>query len=264
MVWKASQSVRVCHGGAIAGLNECTNGCMSVVLRSCFSYQVAAGSTTSEKIVVLVIRKSSVSSRSSLPSGASSRQTHVRRARLSAAPRSARSERVGAEQVLEEVLVALAGGAEQVGPPDRSAPAGSSPGASGSSPAKPQLAGLELRRRRTRPTGLPGGRGLVGEVERVAVERRVRRHPAHPRATARCTSAVRLARRTARWPVRGGQRVGAERGRSGTGRCAGTSTRSGSCCRGGRVPVQRDGELGVAGDRAAPSPGRRSAPSRRR
>ena len=45
---KASKSVRVCHGGVIAGLKACTNGCMSVVDRSCFSYQVAAGSTTSE------------------------------------------------------------------------------------------------------------------------------------------------------------------------------------------------------------------------
>ena len=44
----ASKSVLVSHGGAIAGLNECTNGCMSVVEMSCFSYQVAAGSTTSE------------------------------------------------------------------------------------------------------------------------------------------------------------------------------------------------------------------------
>ena len=73
MVCQASQSVRVCQGGAMAGLNECTNGCMSVVLRSCFSYQVAAGRTTSEKIVVLVCRKSIVISRSSFPSGASSR-----------------------------------------------------------------------------------------------------------------------------------------------------------------------------------------------
>ena len=48
MALKMAKSVRVCHGGAIAGLNECTNGCMSVVLRSCFSYQVAAGSTMSE------------------------------------------------------------------------------------------------------------------------------------------------------------------------------------------------------------------------
>lgn len=74
MPWKASKSVRVCHGGLIAGVKACTNGCMSVLLRSCFSYQVAAGSTMSEKSVVEVIRKSSDSSRSSLPSGASSRQ----------------------------------------------------------------------------------------------------------------------------------------------------------------------------------------------
>ncbi len=74
MPWKASKSVRVCHGGLIAGVNAWMNGCMSVVLRSCFSYQVAAGSTTSENRVVEVIRKSSDSSRSSLPSGASSCQ----------------------------------------------------------------------------------------------------------------------------------------------------------------------------------------------
>ncbi len=45
---------------------------MSVLDRSCFSYQVAAGSTTSENSVVLVMRKSIVTSRSSLPRGASS------------------------------------------------------------------------------------------------------------------------------------------------------------------------------------------------
>jgi hypothetical protein len=44
----ASQSVRASHGGGTAWLNECTNGCMSVMERSCFSYQVAAGRTTSE------------------------------------------------------------------------------------------------------------------------------------------------------------------------------------------------------------------------
>ena len=78
IVWKASKSVRVCHGGEIAGLNECTNGCMSVLERSYFSYQVAAGSTMSENSVVLVIRKSRVSSRSSLPTGASSRHVTSR------------------------------------------------------------------------------------------------------------------------------------------------------------------------------------------
>ena len=54
-----SKSVRVCHGGLIAGLNAWINGCMSVDDRSCFSYQVAAGSTTSVNSVVLVMRKSS-------------------------------------------------------------------------------------------------------------------------------------------------------------------------------------------------------------
>jgi hypothetical protein len=38
MAWNASKSVLVSQGGAIAGLNECTNGCMSVEDRSCFSY----------------------------------------------------------------------------------------------------------------------------------------------------------------------------------------------------------------------------------
>ena len=112
-----SKSVRVCHGGGIAGLKACTNGCMSVLDRSYFSYQVAAGSTTSENSVVDVIRKSSVSSRSSLPAGASSRQRTSRgrgvRRRL-----GARGRVLGPEQVAQEVLVALAGGAEQVRPPD--------------------------------------------------------------------------------------------------------------------------------------------------
>jgi len=73
-----SKSVRVCHGGEIAGGNALTNGCMSVVLRSCFSYHVAAGRTTSANRVVDVIRKSRASSRSSFPSGASSRQVTSR------------------------------------------------------------------------------------------------------------------------------------------------------------------------------------------
>jgi len=48
---------------------------MSVEERSCFSYQVAAGSTMSDSRVVEVLRKSAVNSRSSLPTGASSRHT---------------------------------------------------------------------------------------------------------------------------------------------------------------------------------------------
>src|SRR5215468_2041093 len=78
IVPNASQSVRASHGGGTAWLNECTNGCMSVIERSCFSYQVAAGRTTSEYRPV------------------------VRRA----------------EQMAQEVLLALARGAEQVRAPD--------------------------------------------------------------------------------------------------------------------------------------------------
>ena len=74
IVWNVSQSVRASHGGGTAWLNECTNGCMSVIDRSYFSYQVAAGSTTSEYRPVVVMRKSTVTSRSSLPRGISSRQ----------------------------------------------------------------------------------------------------------------------------------------------------------------------------------------------
>ena len=80
---------------------------MSVVVRSCFSYQVAAGSTTSLKIVVDVFRKSIVISRSSLPSAAFSAHT-TSCGRWSGGASMARGGRVGAEQVAQEVLVALA------------------------------------------------------------------------------------------------------------------------------------------------------------
>ncbi|MDT4864361.1 hypothetical protein FQZ97_991220 [compost metagenome] len=48
------------------------NGCMSLVLRSFFSYQLAVGRTMSEYRQVVLMRKSSVTSRSSLPCGACS------------------------------------------------------------------------------------------------------------------------------------------------------------------------------------------------
>jgi len=80
---------------------------MSVVLRSCFSYQVAAGSTTSLKIVVDVCRKSRLSSRSSLPSGASS--THVMsRGRLSGGVSVARTEEVVPSRCLRKYSLPLA------------------------------------------------------------------------------------------------------------------------------------------------------------
>src|SRR5690625_3930328 len=43
-----SQSDLASHGGEIAGLNGCTNGCKSVLDKSNFSYHVAAGKIISE------------------------------------------------------------------------------------------------------------------------------------------------------------------------------------------------------------------------
>ncbi len=84
------------------------------------------------------------------------------------------------EQVLEEVLVALGRRAEQVGPPDRQDP-------------REVLRRVRVLAREAEPAllelvddvrghRLPRGRGLVGDVVGVAVEGRVGRHPAHPRA----------------------------------------------------------------------------------
>src|SRR5665811_1738058 len=67
-----SQSLRDSHTGSTADVSGWMNGCMSEVLRSFFSYQVAVGSTMSEYMQVVDMRKSMVTSRSSFPSGASS------------------------------------------------------------------------------------------------------------------------------------------------------------------------------------------------
>ncbi len=220
MAWKASKSVRVCHGGSIAGVNACTNGCMSVLERSCFSYQVAAGSTTSENSVVEVIRKSSDAAGRACPP-APRRATSRRCGRCPRAPRSARSERVGAEQVAQEVLVALGRRAEQVGPPHGRAPAASSPGRPG--PCR-RTAGRRTSAGRRRAGDRParGGR-LVGDVERVAVERAGTTASSPSGPTARAGRPC-LARRTA--PARCGPTARRRRSRrSATGRCAGTSTR---------------------------------------
>ncbi len=64
-----SQLVFDSQAGSMAGLKGCMNGCMSVVLRSCISYQVAAGKTTSEYRALVLMRISVVTRRSSLPSG---------------------------------------------------------------------------------------------------------------------------------------------------------------------------------------------------
>src|SRR5690606_39047101 len=65
-----SQSLFACQGGDIAALNGWMNGCMSVLLRSYFSYHVAAGNTISENNPELVMRKSIAINRSVFPSGA--------------------------------------------------------------------------------------------------------------------------------------------------------------------------------------------------
>src|SRR5699024_4934077 len=71
---KTSQSDFASHGVAIAGLNGWTKGCMSVLLKSLFSYQVAAGRMISEYSDVPDMRKSTLTSKSNLPSAASSLQ----------------------------------------------------------------------------------------------------------------------------------------------------------------------------------------------
>src|SRR5699024_8962554 len=59
------------HNGSTAGLNGCTNGCISVEEISSFSYHVAAGRTISEYKGVEVIRKSKETSKSNFPSTSS-------------------------------------------------------------------------------------------------------------------------------------------------------------------------------------------------
>src|SRR3990172_4228026 len=63
------------HDGGTAASRQLTKECMSVVFRSDFSYQVAAGRTMSEYRVEVSIRKLRSTTRSSFPSGAFSCQT---------------------------------------------------------------------------------------------------------------------------------------------------------------------------------------------
>ena len=126
---------------------------------------------------------------------------------------------------------------------------------------EPQVAGLELvddvlghrlaRPRRPRRRGRAGCGRRSGTTASSPSGRSGRsRRRCSSRPAVRCRSSRTACRRRT--------------GRSGTGRCAGTSTPSGSCCRGGRFQSSAERELGPAGDRPAPSPARRSAPSRRR
>ena len=118
MRWNISKSLLASHGGSMAGVKACTKGCMSVLDRSYFSCQVA-GSTMSESSVVDVIR-SQPTAAGRASSGISSRQTTSRgRAWVLLVGHDVG---VGAEQVLEEVLVAFGRGAEQVRAPQRQRP----------------------------------------------------------------------------------------------------------------------------------------------
>src|SRR5579859_4541454 len=83
-----SQSLRDSQTGSIAADRGRIKGCMSEVLRSFFSYQVAVGNTMSEYMQVVDIRKSSVTRRSSFPSGASSCQVTSAGFFLPCSPRS--------------------------------------------------------------------------------------------------------------------------------------------------------------------------------
>ena len=114
--WKSSKSLLASHGGSIAGVKACTNGCMSVEERSCFSYQVAAGQHDVGE-----------QRRRGHPEVGRDQQVELALGRLVVPGHLGRARRlgvlaahdvvVGAEQVLQEVLVALGRGAHQVGPP---------------------------------------------------------------------------------------------------------------------------------------------------
>ncbi|GAA3167056.1 hypothetical protein GCM10020001_110650 [Nonomuraea salmonea] len=174
MAWKAAKSVRVCHGGSMAGVKACTNGCMSVEDRSCFSYQVAAGSTMSENSVVDVIRKSSDSSRSSLPRGASSGQA-TPSGRLSGGACWARTAESAPSRWRRKYSLPLAEEPSRLARHTVST-RGQFAGGVGVLAGEAEPPGGDLPRH---VRGRVVAR-LVGQVERVAVERRIRRHPPQP------------------------------------------------------------------------------------
>ncbi len=153
---------------------------------------------------------------------------------------------VGAQQVLEEVLVALARRAQQVGPPDREHARPVLLGV-GILDGELHLAGRQLLRH------VVGGRlarrlRLVDDVERVAVELRVGRHPAgsgrlRDRVDHRLPDEATLAERR-------GEQVGAE---PVVAPLVGLDVPEAGADHLPRRtrPVQAEGELRPAGDRAA-------------
>ena len=177
-----SKSLLASHGGSMAGVNACTKGCMSVLERSYFSYQVAAGSTMSESNVVEVIRKSADNSRSSFPSGVSSCQA-TSRGRTWALPSSAMTLEWVPSRYLRKYSLPFADEPNRF---ERHSVRvrGQFSGASMSSiEALIVPAARRSRRRRPRPEP-PRHRlrpGLVGEVQWIDVELWVEGHPAQPR-----------------------------------------------------------------------------------
>ena len=235
--WKMSKSLLASHGGSIAGVKACTNGCMSVEDRSCFSYQVAAG-----KHDVGQQRgrgHPEVGARPAgraCPPGASSRQvTSSDEPRRSGSSLPSTLEWVPS-RCLQEVLVALGRGAEQVGAPQHQR-------------ARPVLRGVDVLDRRA--AGVPScsaSATYAGGVRRACRRRRRprprRRGPAGCGRTAGRTASSPAAR-TGRWCPRcacrpGGPRPAARRARRrssrrcATGRCACTSTTVPIMVRGGR------------------------------
>ena len=142
---------------------------MSEVLRSFFSYQLAVGSTMSEYTQVVDMRKSSVTSRSSFPSGASSCQTTSDRLLLAGLAQILALDAVrGAEQMLQEILVALAAGAQDVGAPDEQI-ARPVDRIVGILAGELELAGLE-RRGDVILGSLPAASAALPTIERIRLE----------------------------------------------------------------------------------------------
>ncbi len=205
------------------------------------------------------MRKSSVTSRSSLPSGALSCQTTSVGLGLLRAEVLALHAVAGAEQVLEEVLVALAARAEQVGAPDEQV-------------ARPVVRVVRVGAAHLQRAVLErldrvvlrvdaGGLRVADDLQRIGLQLRRRRQPAHAlgaHVVVDHAAGVRLLvgqRRDALPPC--------PASRSATGRCA---RRRSWCCSsaaaGGSSRARRPAPSSRSA--AAAFPGRRNAPSRRR
>ena len=163
----------------------------------------------------------------------------------------------GAEEMLEEILVTLAGRAEQVGAPDEQV-ARPVVGMVGILAGHPQLSRLE------RPGDVvlrldPGGLRPRRDRERVLPELRRRRQPAHPLGAHVVVDRRRPRARPARSATRSRRRRGS---RSATGRCGRRRTRSSSAdAAAGSSRVRRPAAASPIA--AAASPARHNATSRR-